>query len=134
MERWGFCTVPELDMFDESGMSGGRQCVIELVVMCSYNDILKADRNYTNPYACTNMVSQIGIAQHTSFLHDLSFPDSQNYESMRRVQNQRWAEQRLQRGVEFAKEGKLNEAIRCYSEAIELVPTYADAFTARGAA
>ena len=50
------------------------------------------------------------------------------------MQNQKWAEQRLLRGVEYAKEGKFAEAVRCYSEAIDLVPKYAEAYTARGAA
>ena len=65
---------------------------------------------------------------------DLLVPKNQHYETMRAIQNQKWAEQRLLRGVEYAKEGKYNEALRCYAEAIELVPKYAEAYTARGAA
>ena len=80
------------------------------------------------------MALQLGIVEHMSLRHDLRFPENQNYESMRKVQNQNWAEQRLQRGVEYAKEGKISEAIRCYGDAIELVPTFAEAYTAKGAA
>ena len=80
------------------------------------------------------MVLLCDIAEYSSLCCDLSVPEDQHYETMRAIQNQKWAEQRLLRGVEFAKEGKYNEALRCYSEAIELVPKYAEAYTARGAA
>lgn len=103
-------------------------------LMCRYNEYLSQDRNYTNPYAVHNMVLSYDINEYASLAFDLSFPESQGYEAMRRAQNQEWAEQRLERGVGFAKEGKFNEALRCYTEAIELVPTFADAYTARGAA
>ena len=99
-----------------------------------FTNIITSQRNFKNPYACHNMALQLGIVEHMSLLHDLRFPENQNYESMRKVQNQNWAEQRLQRGVEYAKEGKMSEAIRCYGDAIELVPTFAEAYTAKGAA
>lgn len=95
---------------------------------------MEGDGNYGNPYAVHNMVLSYDINEYTSLAVDLSFPESQGYEAMRRLQNQEWAEQRLERGIGFAKEGKFNEALRCYNEAIELVPKFADAYTARGAA
>jgi tetratricopeptide (TPR) repeat protein len=92
------------------------------------------DRNYSNPYGVHNMVLSYDINEHTSLLHDLSFPESESYEKIRFSQNKIWAEQRLLRGVEYAKEGKFKEALKYYGESVELVPDYAEAYTARGAA
>ena len=101
---------------------------------CRFNELLATNRLYKNPYACHNMVLLYDINEYSSLCCDFSFPPEQNYERIRAVQNQKWAEQRLLRGVEYAKEGKFAEAVRCYSEAIDLVPKYAEAYTARGAA
>lgn len=92
------------------------------------------DRNYKNPYAVHNMVLAYHLNEYSSMLLDLTYPPEQSYENMRSVQNRKWGEQRLERGIEYAKEGKYVDAIHCYNEAIELVPKYAEAYTARGAA
>ena len=132
--NWSFGRIPELNEFDSKGLRDGKRFHRMKRLMCRYNEYLGHDRNYTNPYAVHNMVLSCDIDEYASLAFDLSFPESQGYETMRRAQNQEWAEQRLERGVGFAKEGKLNEALRCYTEAIELVPSFADAYTARGAA
>ena len=80
------------------------------------------------------MVLSYDIYEYASLAVDLSFAPEESYDVIRGVQNQKWAEQRLSRGVSLAGEGKLTEAIRCYDDAIELVPRYAEAYTARGAA
>ena len=41
---------------------------------------------------------------------------------------------RVQAGIQHAKENNYTKAINCYNEALNLIPNYADAFTARGAA
>ena len=87
-----------------------------------------------NPYAIHNMLLSYDINEYSSMLVDLSFPEEESYDKMRACQNKKWAEERLTKGVFYAKEGKFNDAIRCYSDAIELVPTYPEAYTARGAA
>lgn len=80
------------------------------------------------------MVTSYDINEYSSMLVDLSFPEEQSYINMRSFQNKKWAEERLNKGVYYTKEGKYNDAIRCCSEAIELVPTFPEAYTARGAA
>ena len=65
-------------------------------------------------------------------LIDLSFPENQSYIKMREYQNKKWADERLNKGAFYLKEGKLNDAIRCCSDAIDLIPTLAEAYTLRG--
>lgn len=116
------------------GLRMEERFLIHTMFMCRYNELLINDRVYINPYAVHNMVTSYDINEYSSMLLDLSFPEDQSYQSMREFQNQKWAEERLNRGKYYSNEGKLNEAIRCYSEAIELVPTYPEAYTERGAA
>lgn len=100
----------------------------------SVNDFLIEDRLFVNPYAVHNMILSYDINEYSSMLVDLSYPEEQSYLNMRTYQNQMWAEERLQKGVYYTKEGKYNDAVRCCSAAIDLVPKYAEAYTARGAA
>lgn len=106
----------------------------QTVFTCRYNELLISDRVFINPYAVHNMVTSYDINEYSSLLLDLSFPEDQSYQSMRAFQNQKWAEERLKRGKYYSNEGKLNDAIRCFCEAIELVPTYPEAYIERGAA
>lgn len=80
------------------------------------------------------MVLTYHLNEYASMLQDLSYPAEEGYQHMRSIQNRKWGEQRLERGVEHAREGRYQEAIHCYNEAIELVPKFAEAYTARGAA
>ena len=121
---WGFSYLPKVSEFDASLTKNGK----------TYNEWLMNDRNYKNPYAVHNMVLAYHLNEYSSMLVDLAYPPEQSYENMRSVQNRKWGEQRLERGIEYAKEGKYVDAIHCYNEAIELVPKYAEAYTARGAA
>ena len=56
------------------------------------------------------------------------------YENIRELQNKKWAELRLLKGVSLAKEKKFHEAIKCYDQAIATYADNADVYTARGAA
>ena len=56
------------------------------------------------------------------------------YEEMRADQNRAWAQDSVKRGVAYAKDGKLSQAISAYDHALELDRTSADAYVARGAA
>ena len=134
VSRWGFSHVPEIKSFNKDGLYEGHTYNWKQVTICRYNELISEDKNFKNPYACHNMVLLCDIAEYSSLCCDLLVPKNQHYETMRAIQNQKWAEQRLLRGVEYAKEGKYKEALRCYAEAIELVPKYAEAYTARGAA
>lgn len=96
--------------------------------------MLISDRVFLNPYAVHNMVVSYDINEYSSMLVDLSFPEDQLYSYMRDNQNHLWAEERIQKGVLYTKEGKYSDAVRCFSDAIDLCPSYAEAYTARGAA
>lgn len=41
---------------------------------------------------------------------------------------------RVARGIAYAKKGDYKEAMKCYTEALEVDPKHVDAFVARGAA
>ena len=51
---------------------------------------------------------------------------------MRKKQNFEWASGMVERGVEYAREKRYNEALNCYSRALEVDEKHCDAFVARG--
>eukprot|EP00617_Octactis_speculum_P010394 CAMPEP_0185796954 /NCGR_PEP_ID=MMETSP1174-20130828/161356_1 /TAXON_ID=35687 /ORGANISM="Dictyocha speculum, Strain CCMP1381" /LENGTH=291 /DNA_ID=CAMNT_0028492349 /DNA_START=1019 /DNA_END=1891 /DNA_ORIENTATION=+ len=55
------------------------------------------------------------------------------YDTLRDAQNQRWADGRVKRGVQHAKEGRPDDALKAYEQALGMWPKHVDALVARGA-
>lgn len=102
--------------------------------MPSYNDRLRRDRNFTNPYALEHMVSAFSLEElGTMFKRPPELTDG-DYEKLRAWQNVQWASETVEQGIGLAKQGKYQEAMKCYNQALEVDPHHRDAFVARGAA
>ena len=55
------------------------------------------------------------------------------YDTLRDKQNRTWADERLARGVLHAKEGRQDDAFKCYEQALGMCPRHVDVLVARGA-
>mmetsp|Transcript_20044 Transcript_20044/g.27752 ORF Transcript_20044/g.27752 Transcript_20044/m.27752 type:complete len:252 (-) Transcript_20044:80-835(-) len=55
-------------------------------------------------------------------------------ELLRKEVKRAWAQETTRQGINLAKVGKYTEALKCYSQALELDPLHRDTYVARGAA
>lgn len=56
------------------------------------------------------------------------------YRSLRRQQNQAWAQSSVNKGMEFVSQGHIKQAMQCYQHALEVEPLFCRAYIAQGAA
>ena len=56
------------------------------------------------------------------------------YRSLRRQQNQAWAQSSVNKGMEFVSKGHIKQALQCYQHALEVEPLFCRAYIAQGAA
>lgn len=96
-------------------------------------EALADDPGFLNPGGIAAMLQAYRVGGVLSSLHLLEHESAEGYREVRRRQNRLWCTERVARGVEHARAGRAKEALRAYDRAVELDPTFADAYVARGA-
>eukprot|EP00698_Gefionella_okellyi_P021580 TRINITY_DN7028_c0_g1_i3.p1 TRINITY_DN7028_c0_g1~~TRINITY_DN7028_c0_g1_i3.p1 ORF type:complete len:440 (-),score=69.35 TRINITY_DN7028_c0_g1_i3:75-1394(-) len=100
----------------------------------SYNQQLRHDVNYANPYAVQNMARSLGINMRGTMLPITQYARDDRYDRLTEGQSRTWAADCVRKGTAYAKANKVSAAMECYEQALDLDPRQKDAFVARGAA
>eukprot|EP01105_Mastigella_eilhardi_P021929 TRINITY_DN5356_c0_g1_i1.p1 TRINITY_DN5356_c0_g1~~TRINITY_DN5356_c0_g1_i1.p1 ORF type:complete len:359 (+),score=92.25 TRINITY_DN5356_c0_g1_i1:526-1602(+) len=96
--------------------------------------MLRAHHLFHNPHALGLMAEAFALDEAGSLLPRPNVPPELLYLSLREKQNNEWAQDTLSRGLEHAKQGEFDRAIRLYQQIVEVVPQFKDAHIAWGAA
>ena len=92
---------------------------------------------FCNPESVSIMINAYDIDDKGSLLSASKNRSSESYMDLRTTQNKNWASDSVKRGIVFSKAGdseNLILACKCYAHALEIDPTFVDAYIARGAA
>jgi tetratricopeptide (TPR) repeat protein len=89
------------------------------------------DSNDQKPAATSNTNSSISGSSNT--LAQQQYFPSQDYLSLRRLQNRAWADQRLLQGIQYAKQLKYAQAENAYRQGLDLVKNHVDLLVASAA-
>lgn len=100
----------------------------------SFCERLREHPLFKNPEGQNIMARAFGISDRASLLPQPPVDSNDTYLCLRAVQNKDWAIKSVSRGAELARNSKLDDAIRCYTHALEVEPQCVDAYVARGAA
>ncbi|KYR02386.1 hypothetical protein DLAC_01225 [Tieghemostelium lacteum] len=108
---------------------------IESMEFTNLFDVLSRQRQFINPWSVNLMANNLGLNQLDSFIPYKKLPYSEfNYKKLRDYQNYEWAQESVIEGIRKAKNGKFEEAIKIYIDALDVDPRNRDAYVALGAA
>ena len=93
-------------------------------------------KEYANIRATVNISEYLGLRNDISLLGSQlrNVSESDFYDNMRTQQSRGWAFSKFQHANSENKKSRYKEAIKLYNQAIDLDPSFADAFVGRGAA
>lgn len=100
----------------------------------SFCERLREHPLFKNPEGQNIMARAFGISDRASLLPQPPVDSNDTYVNLRAVQNKEWAIDSVSRGGELARNSKLDDAIRYYTQALEIEPQCVDAYVGRGAA
>jgi len=105
----------------------------------SYEECLKNNRTFLNPSAIEYMSEALGLdiqsSNPCSFLRGLNvmIGENESADSLRKIQNGKWALKSVAEGIKFFKAGQESEAFQCLNKALHIDPINVEGLVARGA-
>eukprot|EP00761_Pharyngomonas_kirbyi_P004342 gb/GECH01004346.1/.p1 GENE.gb/GECH01004346.1/~~gb/GECH01004346.1/.p1 ORF type:complete len:499 (+),score=91.01 gb/GECH01004346.1/:1-1497(+) len=103
----------------------------------SYNTQLLRDESFHNPYALEQMIAALGLDASGSLFPQMrggKCPRQETYKSIEKMQSRILSDETLRIGVDYARQGHPNEALKAYDKSLEYNYNNTDAHVARGAA
>jgi len=105
----------------------------------SYEECLKSNRTFLNPSTIECMSNALGLdiqsSNPCSFLKGLNatIGENESAESLRKIQNGKWALKSVAEGIKYFKAGQESEAFQCLNKALHIDPINVEGLVARGA-
>jgi tetratricopeptide (TPR) repeat protein len=99
-----------------------------------FNDTLLRKQSFHNPHQLDADVLKYNVWEPGSMVTDMFYEEEEFYDQIRKEQDIEWAQERVKRGVRYAKSRQFAEAIKAYDQALSLDNKHVDAYVARGAA
>eukprot|EP00794_Sanderia_malayensis_P005544 gene5544-6229_t len=102
----------------------------------SYLDCLQSNQCFMNPESVNNLVYELGIVTNKpTFLENskCEVPSDEFADKLRERQSTKWSMDMVASGVKHFKNGKHNEAMKCFDQALQMHSKNVEAFVARGA-
>eukprot|EP00474_Spongospora_subterranea_P001055 CRZ01513.1 hypothetical protein [Spongospora subterranea] len=100
----------------------------------SFVDRLKGHPLFQNPHGMVIMSKAFNVTEHGSLLSSHPCEAGDLHYNLRAAQNIDWALKGVARGIEFARQNRFSDAVRCYSHALNVEPQCVDALVSRGIA
>lgn len=103
-----------------------------------FNYFLARDPAFSNPHCINNLSELLGI-QHTKMpslvqqLHDVSFPDEEYYDALKKQQRRKWSMENVAIGIKHFKASEHDKAMKYLNHALEIDADNVEGLVARGA-